>query len=60
MLALRSERVMILEGPSSPRFTADALVVSVNVGEGGPGEALRFPCGVVAIVKGRRGRGLGI
>jgi hypothetical protein len=60
MLALRSERVMIFAGPCSPRFTADALVVSVNVGEGGPGEALRFPCGFAAIVKGRRGRGFGI
>ena len=51
---------MIFAGPCSPRFTADTLVVSLNVGEGGPGEALRFPCAFVAIVKGRRGRGLGI
>jgi hypothetical protein len=36
------------------------LVVSVNVGEGGSREALRFPCMFVAIVKGRRGRDLGI
>ena len=49
---------MILVGPCSPRFTADTLVVSLNVGEGGPGEALRFPCALVAIVKGRRGRAL--
>ncbi len=60
MLALRSERVMIFAGPCSPRFTADALVVSEYVGEGGPGEALRFPCGFVAIAKGRSGRDLGI
>jgi hypothetical protein len=51
---------MIFAGPCSPRFTADTLVVSLNVGEGGPGEALRFPCAFVAIVNGRRGRGLGI
>ena len=51
---------MIFAGPFSPRFTADTLVVSVNVGEGGPGEALRFPCEFVASVKGRRGRDLGI
>jgi len=40
--------VMIFAGPCSPRFMADALVVSVNVGEGGPapGEALGF--GLVA------------
>jgi hypothetical protein len=62
MLALRSERVMIFAGPCSPRFTADTFVVSVNVGEGGPGagEALRFPCEFVVIVKGRRGRDFGI
>ena len=62
MLALRSERVMIFAGPFSPRFTADTFVVSVNVGEGGPapGEALRFPCEFVVIVKGRRGRDFGI
>ena len=62
MLALRSERVMIFAGPCSPKFTADTLVVSVNVGEGGPalGEALRFPCELVVIVKGRRGRDFGI
>jgi len=58
---------MIFAGPCSPRFTADTLVVSVNVGEGGaaggrpPGEALRrFPCEFVVIVKGRRGRDFGI
>ena len=53
---------MIFVGPFSPRFTADTLVVSVNVGEGGPppGEALRFPCEFVMIAKGRRGRDFGI
>ena len=61
MLALRSERVMIFAGPCSPRFTADTFVVSENVGEGGPGEALRFPgCEFVVIPKGRRGRDFGI
>lgn len=69
MLALRSERVTIFAGPCSPRFTADALVVSENVGEGGRGgEAVRLlpPCGfvivavVVAIAKGRRARDFGI
>jgi hypothetical protein len=57
MLALRSERVIIFAGPFSPKFTADTLVVSENVGEGGPGEALRFPWEFVAIAKGRRGPG---
>jgi len=54
--------VMIFAGPFSPRFTADTLVVSVNVGEGGPGpgEALRVPCEFVVIVKGRRGLDFGI
>jgi hypothetical protein len=55
--------VMIFAGPFSPRFTADTLVVSVNVGEGGPappGEALRFPCAFVVSVKGRRDRDFGI
>jgi len=54
--------VMIFAGPCSPRFTADALVVSVNVGEGGPapGEALRIPWEFAVIVKGRRGRDFGI
>lgn len=52
MLALRSARVMTFAGPFSPRFTADTLVVSENEGEGGPGEALRFPCEFVDIAKG--------
>ena len=53
---------MIFAGPFSPRFTADTLVVSVNVGEGGPApeEGLGFPCEFVVIVKGRRGRDFGI
>lgn len=57
---------MIFAGPFSPRFTADTLVVSVNVGEGGPPasapeEELCFPCeGFVVIVKGRRGLDFGI
>lgn len=60
MLALRSERVMIFAGPFSPRFTADTFVVSENVGEGGPGEALRFPCEFVDIAKGLWGRDFSI
>lgn len=56
MPALRSERVMIFAGPFSPRFTADTFVVSENVGEGGPGEAWRFPCEFVDIAKGLWGR----
>ena len=45
--------MMTFAGPFSPRFTADTLVVSENVGEGGPaGEALRFPCEFVDIAKG--------
>ena len=51
---------MIFAGPCSPRFTADTLVVSVNVGDGGPapGEVLRFPCEFVVNENGRRGRDL--
>ena len=37
-LALRSALVMIFSGPSGPKFIADALVVSENVGDGGPGD----------------------
>lgn len=33
---------MIFRGPSGPKFNTDALVVSVNVGEGGPGDISRF------------------
>lgn len=51
---------MIFAGPFSPKFTADTLVVSVNVGEGGPGEMVRFGWEFVDNAKGRRGRDLGI
>lgn len=34
--------MIILSGPSGPKFIADAFVVSENVGDGGPGEDLRF------------------
>ena len=33
---------MILAGPLGPKFIAEACVASENVGEGGPGEALRL------------------
>lgn len=54
MLALRSERVMIFAGPFSPKLTADAFVVSENVGEGGPGDAFRLACECVVIARGRK------
>jgi hypothetical protein len=60
MLALRSERVMIFAGPFSPKFIADTLVVSENVGEGGPGEAFRFAWEFVVIASVRRGRDFGM
>ncbi len=34
--------MIIFSGPSIPKFMADALVVSENVGDGGPGDELRF------------------
>ena len=37
-LALRFARVMIFWGPFDPKLRTDTLVVSVNVGEGGPGD----------------------
>jgi hypothetical protein len=33
---------MIFSGPPGPNMTADALVASEKVGEGGPGDELRF------------------
>lgn len=33
---------MIFSGPSTPKLTAEAWVVSENVGDGGPGEVERF------------------
>ena len=60
MLALRSERVMIFAGPFSPKWTADALVVSEYVGEGGPGDAFRFACEFVVKLRGRKVRDFGI
>lgn len=33
---------MIFSGPSAPKFIAEACVASENVGEGGPGEDVRF------------------
>ena len=49
--------MMIFSGPLAPKFIADALVASENVGEGGPGETARL-AGDIAID--RIGRGLGI
>ena len=60
MLALRSERVIIFAGPFSPKWTADALVVSENVGEGGPGDAFRLACELVFSARGRKDRDFGI
>lgn len=34
--------MMIFSGPSAPKFIAEAWVASENVGEGGPGEDVRF------------------
>lgn len=34
--------MIILSGPSGPKFMADAFVVSEKVGDGGPGELVRF------------------
>lgn len=42
ILVFRLERVMIFSGPPGPNLTADALVASEKVGEGGPGDELRF------------------
>ena len=33
---------MIFSGPSAPKFIAEAWVASENVGEGGPGDDVRF------------------
>jgi hypothetical protein len=52
--------VMILAGPFSPKFIADTLVVSENVGEGGPGEAFRFTWEFVVVASVRRGRDFGM
>jgi hypothetical protein len=60
MLALRSERVIIFAGPFSPKWTADAFVVSENVGEGGPGDPFRFDCEFVVSERVRNVRDLGI
>lgn len=48
--------MIILSGPSGPKFIADALVVSENVGDGGPGEAVRL--GEIASVRSERARGM--
>jgi hypothetical protein len=60
MLALRSERVITFAGPFSPKWTADAFVVSENVGEGGPGDPFRFDCELVVSERDRKGRDRGI
>lgn len=48
--------MIILSGPSGPKFIADAFVVSENVGDGGPGEAVRL--GEIASVRSERARGI--
>lgn len=48
--------MIILSGPSGPKFIADAFVVSENVGDGGPGEAARL--GEMASVRSERARGM--
>lgn len=48
--------MIIFSGPSGPKFMADALVVSENVGEGGPGEVFRR----LEMVRERRERARGI
>ncbi len=55
-LAFRSPRVIILSGPLGPKFMADALVVSENVGEGGPGDVGRFD--EIARERNERARGM--
>ena len=41
-LALRFARVMIFSGPPGPKSRTEAFVVSVKVGEGGPGDISRL------------------
>jgi hypothetical protein len=57
MLALRFDLVMIFSGPFAPKFIADAFVASENVGEGGPGDAVRV---VGAMARDWRERARGI
>lgn len=47
---------MIFSGPPGPKFIAEALVVSENVGEGGPGDFVLLP----DIVRERNERAEGI
>ena len=56
MLALRFALVIIFSGPSGPKLRTDALVVSVNVGDGGPGDISRL--GERACVRRERTRGM--
>src|SRR5882762_292952 len=62
MLTLRSARVMILAGPFSPKFIAEALVTSEKVGEvgAGSGEPVRLPAAFVVTTRVWSGRGRGI
>ncbi len=48
--------MIILSGPSGPKLRTDALVVSVNVGDGGPGDISRL--GERACVRRERTRGM--
>lgn len=65
VLCFKSARVIILDGPLSPKFIAEALVASEKVGEGGEVAvvAVEFRRGVtvdVLIARERRERALGI
>ena len=48
--------MIIFSGPSGPKLSMDAFVVSVNVGDGGPGDISRF--GERACVRSERTRGM--
>ena len=65
VLCFKSARVMIFEGPCSPKFIAEALVASEKVGDGGEVAvvAVEFRLGVavdVLIARERRESALGI
>ena len=47
---------MILSGPSGPKLRAEGFVASEKVGEGGPGDIVRFE----VIARDRRERARGI
>lgn len=49
--------MIIFSGPSGPKLRTDALVVSVNVGDGGPGEISRLGDSVCVLRERTRGIG---